>query len=404
MKGIVAGLDVGTHKVCALVGEIGDDRLNLIGCGVAPCTGLRKGVVVNIEATVEAIRTALEEAQKSSGTRTGTIVAGVAGPHIRGLNSHGIVAVRGGEVNHRDVERVIDAARAVAIPLDRQVLHVLPQQFAVDDQEGVRNPIGMAGVRLEAQIHIITAAQSYEQNLTKCCERAGVSPSELVFEPLAGAEAALFPEERELGVALLDIGGGTTDIVVFHGGAVMHTAVLPIGGSHVTNDIAAGLRTPVADAERLKISYGVATNMVVGRDDMVQVPGVGGREPRLISRRLLGEIIGPRMEEIFALVQRELERSGVAENLASGIVLVGGTALLEGTQELAERSFNLPVRRGLPIHLNGMPEDLMKPMYTTAAGLLLHAAAESLPGLNLARFGRWGRWRLRVSDWMREFF
>lgn len=405
MRSVVAGLDVGTSKVCALVAETADQSPTLLGFGVAPCTGLRKGVVVNIEATVEAIRAALDEAQKSSGVRVGAVVVGVAGPHIRGLNSHGIVAVRGGEVNQRDVERVIDAAQAVAIPLDRQVLHVLPQQFAVDDQEGVRNPIGMAGVRLEARIHIVTAAQSYGQNLNKCCERAGATPSEIVFEPLAAADAALFPEERELGVALIDIGGGTTDIIVFHGGAVMHTAVLPIGGSHLTGDVAAGLRTPVLEAERLKISFGVATNMVVGRDDMVQVPGVGGRAPRMIQRRLLGEIMGPRMEEIFAMVQRELGRSEVADNLASGIVLVGGSALLEGTQELAERIFNLPVRRGLPINLKGMPEELMKPMYTTAAGLILRATAVNGNGLGAMRNGRLlGRWRNRVSDWMREFF
>ncbi len=405
MKSIVAGLDVGTSKVCALIAETSGEAPALLGFGIAPCAGLRKGVVVNIEATVEAIRAALNEAQKSAGVRVGTVVVGVAGPHIRGLNSHGIVAVRGGEVNQRDVERVIDAAQAVAIPLDRQVLHVLPQQFAVDDQEGVRNPIGMAGVRLEACIHIVTAAQSYGQNLNKCCERAGATPTEIVFEPLAAAAATLFPEERELGVALVDIGAGTTDIIVFHGGAVMHTAVLPIGGGHLTGDVAAGLRTPLQEAERLKISYGVATNMVVGRDDMVQVPGVGGRAPRMIQRRLLGEIMGPRMEEIFAMVQREIGRSEVADNLASGIVLVGGSALLEGTQELAERIFNLPVRRGLPVNLNGMPEELIKPMYTTAAGLVLHAAAANGNGPGTMRNGRLlGRWRNRVSDWVREFF
>ena len=302
------------------------------------------------------------------------------------------------------VDRVIDAARAVAIPLDRQVLHILPQQFAVDDQEGVRDPVGMAGVRLEARIHMVTAAQSYGQNLGKCCERAGITPAEMMFEPLCSADAALFPEERELGVALIDIGGGTTDIIVFHNGAVMHTAVLPIGGNHLTGDVAAGLRTPMSEAERLKIHYGIATNLVVGRDEMVQVPGVGGREPRLISRRLLGEIIEPRMEEIFAMSQRELLRSGVADSLASGVVLVGGTSLLEGTQELAERIFNLPVRRGLPINLKDMPEELMKPMYTTAAGLLMHAAAGRTSSNGLARFGRWGRLRSRVTDWVRDFF
>ena len=264
MRNLLTGLDVGTSKVCAIVGEsLPDGQLATLGFGVAPCTGLRKGVVVNIEATVDAIKAAVEEAEKTSGVRVGSAVVGVAGPHIKGLNSHGIVAVRGGEVSSRDVDRVIDAARAVAIPLDRQVLHILPQQFAVDEQEGVRQPYGMAGVRLEARIHIVTAAQSYGQNLTKCCERAGVTPSDMVFQPLASADAALFPEERELGVALIDIGGGTTDIIVFHGGAVMHTAVLPIGGNHLTSDIAAGLRTPISDAERLKVKYGVATNQIV---------------------------------------------------------------------------------------------------------------------------------------------
>jgi cell division protein FtsA len=405
MRHIVTALDVGTSKVCALVGEVAESgELALLGHGIVPCAGLRKGVVVNIEATVDAIRAAIHEAEKTSGARLGHAVVGVAGAHIRGLNSHGIVAVRGGEVNARDVERVIDAARAVAIPLDRQVLHVLPQQFAVDDQEGVREPVGMAGVRLEARIHIVTAAQSYAQNLIKCCERAGVTVTEFVLEPLASAEASLFPEERELGVALVDIGGGTTDIIVYFGSAVMHTAVLPLGGNHLTGDVAAGLRTPMTDAERLKTQYGAATNLVVRRDEMVQVPGVGGREPRLIARSLLGEIIEPRMEEIFVMVQRELIRSGVADSLASGIVLVGGSSLLEGTQELAERVFNLPVRRGLPVNLPGMPEELMKPMYATAAGLLLYARAGRAHVGSNGRYGRWGKLRVRVSEWVREFF
>src|SRR6266446_6997882 len=405
MRNVLTGVDVGTSKVCVLIAETGPQgQPAVLGHAVVPCSGLRKGVVVNIEATVEAIRAAVSEAEKSAGARLGAVVVGIAGAHIRGLNSHGIVAVRGGEVGPRDVERVIDAARAVAIPLDRQVLHILPQQFAVDEQEGVREPLGMAGVRLEARIHIVTAAQSYGLNLTKCCERAGVTPSEMVFQPLASADAALFPEERELGVALIDIGGGTTDIIVFHGGAVMHTAVLPIGGNHLTSDIAAGLRTPISDAERLKLSYGVATNSVVGRDQTVQVPGVGGREPRVIARRLLGEIIEPRMEEIFAMVQRELMRSGVADGLASGIVLVGGTSLLEGTQELAERIFGVPVRRGLPINLKGLPEELMKPMFTTAAGLLLYQSAAGGIGNGVGKAGRLERLRSRLSDWVRDFF
>jgi len=404
MRNLLTGLDVGTSKVCALVADASPEgEFALLGHGVAPCTGLRKGVVVNIEATVEAIRAALDEAEKTSGSRIGSVVAGVAGPHIRGLNSHGIVAVRGGEVGTRDVERVIDAARAVAIPLDRQVLHILPQQFAVDDQEGVRQPVGMAGVRLEARIHIVTAAQSYGQNLSKCCERAGVTPTELLFEPLASADAALFPEERELGVALIDVGGGTTDIIVFHSGAVMHTAVLPLGGNHLTSDIAAGIRTPVTEAEKLKVAYGAATSQVVRRDQIVQVAGVGGRDPRAIARKLLADIIEPRMEEIFAMALREIMRSGVADNLASGVVLVGGTSLLEGTQELAERIFGVPVRRGLPVNLKGMPEELMKPMYTTAAGLILHQGDRGADH-NGARHGKFGRLRSRFSDWVRDFF
>jgi cell division protein FtsA len=404
MRNLLTGLDVGTSKVCALVADASPEgEIALLGHGVAPCTGLRKGVVVNIEATVEAIRAALDEAEKTSGARVGSVVAGVAGPHIRGLNSHGIVAVRGGEVGPRDVERVIDAARAVAIPLDRQVLHILPQQFAVDDQEGVRQPVGMAGVRLEARIHIVTAAQSYGQNLSKCCERAGVTPTELLFEPLASANATLFPEERELGVALIDVGGGTTDIIVFHSGAVMHTAVLPLGGNHLTSDIAAGIRTPATEAEKLKVAWGAATGQVVRRDQMVQVAGVGGRDPKAIARKLLADIIEPRMEEIFAMAQREIMRSGVADNLASGVVLVGGTSLLEGTQELAERIFGVPVRRGLPVNLKGMPEELMKPMYTTAAGLILHQGDRSA-NHNGVRPGKFGRLRSRFSDWVRDFF
>ncbi|MGH7948729.1 MAG: cell division protein FtsA, partial [Candidatus Binataceae bacterium] len=315
MKNVLTGLDVGTSKVCALVADASSDgELALLGYGIAPCTGLRKGVVVNIEATVEAIRASLKEAERTSGARIGSVAVGVAGPHIRGLNSHGIVAVRGGEVGGRDVDRVIDAARAVAIPLDRQVLHILPQQFAVDDQEGVRDPVGIAGVRLEARIHIVTAAQSYGQNLTKCCERAGTTPAEMIFEPIASAEATLYAEERELGVALIDIGGGTTDIVVFHQGAVMHTAVLPLGGNHLTSDVAAGLRTPVSEAERLKVSHGAATTLIVKRDEAIEVPGVGGREPRSIPRRVLGEILEPRMEEILTMAQREVVRSGVADS------------------------------------------------------------------------------------------
>jgi cell division protein FtsA len=405
MKNLRVGLDVGTSKVCALVAEVSlDGGPAPVGYGIAPCTGLRKGVVVNIEATVEAIRAAVAEAEKTAGVKIGAAVVGIAGAHIDGFNSHGIVAVRGGEVGARDVDRVIEAARAIAIPLDRQIIHILPQRFTVDDQADVRDPIGMAGVRIEAHIHVVTSAQTYAQNLMKCCERAGVAVQQLLLEPLAAAMATLFPDERELGVALVDIGGGATGVVVMAGGAVMHTAVVPLGGNHLTGDLAAGLRTPMAEAERLKIAYGVATNLVVKSDEIVRVPGIGGREPRPIARRLLGEILEPRMEEIFVLVQRQLIRSGVADKLASGLVLAGGSSLLEGAQELAERVFNAPVRRGLPVNLKGLPEELMKPMYATAAGLILYADAQKAAANGAGHRRRWEKIRSRVSEWVRDFF
>ena len=405
MTSVLTGVDVGTSKVCVLIAEIEPEGgIAVLGYGVAPCSGLRRGVVANIEATVEALRAAISEAEKSAGVGVGAAAVSISGAHIHGLNSHGIVAVRGGEVGPRDIQRVIEAARAVAIPLDREVLHILPQQFAVDDQERVRDPIGMAGVRLEARIHIVTATQSYSQNLKKCCERADISVLDVVFAPLASAEAVLFPEERELGVALVDIGGGTTDIVVFHNGAVMHTAVLPVGGGHLTSDIADGLRAPMSEAERLKVSHGLATNLTIRRNEMVQMPGVGGRGPREVPRQHLSEIIEPRMEEIFAMAQRELLRSGVGDSLGAGVVLVGGTSLLEGAQELAERIFNLPVRRGLPINASHMPEELMKPMYTAAAGLLLNAAGWHGNANGVAGYGRWGWLRSCVTEWIRDFF
>ncbi len=405
MTSVLTGVDVGTSKVCVLIAEIEPEGgIAVLGYGVAPCSGLRRGVVANIEATVEALRAAISEAQKSAGVGVGAAAVSISGAHIHGLNSHGIVAVRGGEVGPRDIQRVIEAARAVAIPLDREVLHILPQQFAVDDQERVRDPIGMAGVRLEARIHIVTATQSYSQNLKKCCERADISVLDVVFAPLASAQAVLFPEERELGVALVDIGGGTTDIVVFHNGAVMHTAVLPVGGGHLTSDIADGLRAPMSEAERLKVNHGLATNLTIRRNEMVQMPGVGGRGPREVPRQHLSEIIEPRMEEIFAMAQRELLRSGVGDSLGAGVVLVGGTSLLEGAQELAERIFNLPVRRGLPINASHMPEELMKPMYTAAAGLLLNAAGWHGNANGVAGYGRWGWLRSCVTEWIRDFF
>src|SRR5437879_3463090 len=325
---LVIGLDVGTYKIGVIVAEVVEGGVEVVGIGTAASRGLRKGVVVNIEKTVEAIRRAVEEAELMAACEIRSVIAGSAGSHIKGFNSHGVVAVRSREVASGDVERVVDAARAVALPTDQEVLHVLPQEFIVDDQDGIKQPVGMAGVRLEAKVHIITASVTSTQNIIKCCERSGLQVADLVLEPLAAAEAVVTPEERELGVALVDIGGGTTDIVVFHNGAVKHTAVLPIGGNHLTNDIATGLRTPFADAEKIKQRFGCALSNMVARTETIEVPSVGGRSPRILSRHILAEIIEPRVEEIFALVAREVARSGYEDILASGVVVTGGSTVL----------------------------------------------------------------------------
>ncbi|HVO26713.1 MAG TPA: cell division protein FtsA [Candidatus Margulisiibacteriota bacterium] len=405
---LLVGLDVGTSKVAAVVGELSDGSLSVIGVGSAPADGLRKGVVVNIDATVQAIERALKEAEVTAGCEIHTVFAGVGGGHIRGFNSHGVVGVRNREVSEADVERVLEAARAVALPADRDVLHVLPQDFVLDGQDGIRAAVGMSGVRLEARVHIITTAISSAQNVVKCCERTGLHVADLVLEPLAAAEAVLTPEEKELGVALVDLGAGTTDVLVFHQSALKHTAVMSIGGNHVTSDIAAGLRTPFRDAELLKQRSGCALARLVDRQQSVEVPSVGGRTPRLLARHLLTEIIEARAEEILTLARHQIIKCGFDEGLGSGVVLTGGTALLEGMVPLAEQVFETPVRLGTPLNvsgINGTAEAAMSASFAAAVGLLHYGARprDLMPTSNEdARI--LGKVRQRLKGWVEAFF
>jgi len=348
---LVVGLDAGTYKTTAVVAETGPQGAQIVGIGAAPSEGIRKGTIVNIEAAVRAMRKAVEEARLMAGCELHAVFAGVAGAQIQSFNSHGMAVVKNREVSSADVASVVDAARAVALPVDRQILHVLPQEFAIDGQNGVKDPVGMWGVRLEAEVHIVTASVTGIQNMVRCCERAGLHVRDLFLPALAAAEAVLGPEEKELGVALIDMGGGTTDVVVFHDGVVRHTAVLAVGGHHFTNDIAVGLRTPLGEAEKIKQRHGCALSELLSGEEEVEVPGVGGRTPRVISRQELGAIIQPRAEEVFTLVRRELSEACPPEALGSGAVLTGGGAIMDGMPQLAERVLRMPVRRGAPIHV-----------------------------------------------------
>ena len=371
---IIVGLDVGTTKICAVVGEYSGKEINIIGIGTHPSIGLRKGVVVNIESTVESIQKAVEEAELMAGCEISSVYAGIAGGHITGFNSRGIVAIKGPEITAQDVERVIDAARAVAIPMDREVIHVLPQEYMVDGQPGIQNPIGMSGVRLEAKIHIVTGAVASAHNIVKCANRSGLDVCDIVLECLASGEAVLTDEEKQLGTALLDLGGGTTDLAVFSGKNIKHTFVLALGGDNLTNDIAIGLRCPQPEAEKIKKKYGHAVARYIQPDETIEVPGVSGREPRKLPRQILGEILEPRMEEIFALVNREIYRAAMENFIPSGIVLTGGTALLDGATEVAESVFSLPARIGTPQGIKGLVEVVNNPMYATGVGLVLYGA------------------------------
>jgi cell division protein FtsA len=382
-RDLVVGLDVGTTKICAVITEPGPlGVLSVIGVGTAPSRGLRRGVVVNIESTVEAIKTAVGEAEQMAGVEVTGVFAGIAGGHIRGVNSRGVVPINGRdhEVSDDDVERVVEAARAINLPQDREIIHVLPQNFIVDDGEGVREPIGMSGVRLEAEVHIVTGAVTSVQNVIRSVNRAGLSVQDIVLEPLASAEAVLHDDERELGVLAIDIGGGTTDVALIRNGAVWHTAVLPLGGDHISNDIAIGLRTPTADAEDIKKRYGCALTALVPAEETVDVPSVGGRKPRQFSRQLLSEIIQPRVEEIFTLVARDLSRAGFQDAATAGVVVTGGTSIMEGVPELAEGIFDQPVRRGVPIGIGGMADVIQSPIYATGAGLAIYGSRSRAPG------------------------
>ena len=399
---LVAALDLGTSKTSVLVGEVGDRGVEIVGIGTAPARGLRKGVVVHVESTVASIRKAVAEAETMAGCEIRQVIVTVAGAHVRGVTSHGVVAVRNGEVSTGDLDRVLDAARAVALPADRDVLHVLPQEFIIDDQEGIKEPIGIAGVRLEAKVHIITAKRAAIENVLKCCRQAGLAVEDVVLEPLAAADAVLTPEEKDLGVALVDVGCGTTDVLIFHGGAVKHTAVLPLGGAHLTNDIAAGLRTPTAEAEKIKQRYGCARAARVPRHVEIEVPSVADREPRTLSRHILCEIIEPRVEEIFTLVSREIIRSGYEGALASGAVLTGGTALLDGVTDVAETALRVPVRIGIPQHVVALADLVASPMHAAGVGLLIGATGGARSATRVD--GLLGRVRHRMTEWLREFF
>ena len=371
-KNLIVGLDIGTSKVVAIVGEVTPEgTIEVVGIGSHPSRGLKKGVVVNIESTVQSIQRAIEEAELMAGCEIHSVYAGIAGSHIRSLNSHGIVAIRDNEVTANDVERVIDAARAVAIPADQKILHILPQEFIIDGQEGIREPIGMSGVRLEARVHMVTGAVSAAQNIIKCVRRCGLEVDDVILQQLASSYAVLAEDEKELGVCLCDIGGGTTDIAVFVHGAIHHSAVIPIAGDQVTNDIAVALRTPTQHAEDLKIKYACALTQLADPDETIEVPSVGDRPPRRLVRQTLAEVVEPRYEELFSLVAAELKRSGFDGMIAAGMVLTGGGARMEGAIELAEEVFNMPVRLGSPQYVSGLVDVVRNPIYATGVGLLL---------------------------------
>ncbi|MEP5982340.1 MAG: cell division protein FtsA [Marinobacter alexandrii] len=372
-ENMIVGLDIGTSKVVAIVGKRKmDGTIEVVGIGSHPSRGLKRGVVVNIETTVQAIQRAVEEAELMAGCRIHSVYAGIAGSHIKSLNSHGIVAIRDREVTQADIDRVIDAAQAAAIPADQKILHILPQEFVIDSQEGIKEPMGMSGVRLEAKVHLVTCAVNAAQNIEKCVKRCGLEVDDIILEQLASSHAILTEDEKELGVCVVDIGGGTTDIAVFTGGAIRHTAVIPIAGDQVTNDIAMALRTPTQNAEEIKIKYACALTQLAGADETIKVPSVGDRAPRDLSRQALAEVVEPRYEELFTLVQSELRRSGFEDMIPAGIVITGGSSTMEGVVELAEEIFHMPVRLACPQAVSGMTEVVNNPIYATGVGLLIH--------------------------------
>ncbi|MBD08358.1 MAG: cell division protein FtsA [Gammaproteobacteria bacterium] len=403
---LLIGLDIGTSKVVAIVGELSSENtLEVIGIGSHPSRGLKRGVVVNIESTVQSIQRAIEEAELMSGCEINTVYAGIAGSHVRSLNSHGIVAIRDKEVSSGDIDRVIDAARAVAIPADQKVLHVLPQEFLIDSQEGIREPIGMSGVRLEAKVHLVTGAVSAAQNIVKCVQRCGLDVEDVVLEQLASSFSVLTEDEKELGICLVDMGGGTTDLAVFRGGAIQHTAVIPIAGDQVTNDIAISLRTPTQHAEEIKIKYACALSQLANLDETIEVPSVGDRPPRRLARQTLAEVVEARYEELFSLVRDELRRSGFEELIAAGLVLTGGSAKMEGAVELAEEIFHVPVRLGVPQYVEGLVDVVRNPIHATGVGLLIYGkeAVQAEPERAADRAGMPGMFQ-KMGKWFQGNF
>lgn len=378
---LIVGLDIGTTKVCAVVGRLTESGLvDVVGIGTSESTGLRKGVVVNIEQTVQSIRKAIEAAELMAGCEIHSVYVGIAGGHIMGINSHGVIAVKGGEVSQKDVDRALEAARAVAIPADKEVIHILPQEYVVDNQRGIADPLGMAGIRLEVYVHIVAGAVSSAQNIVRSCHRSQLEVSDIALESLASAKAVLTDEEREIGVALVDLGGGTTDIAIFANDAIKHTAVLALGGQNLTNDISIGLRTPMAAAEKIKIKYGCALSDLLRGEEYIEVPSVGGRQPRRVSRQVLTAICEPRMEEILYLVDQILVRSRLKDMIGAGVVLTGGTSLIEGCQELGEQIFDLPTRIGYPRQVGGLRDVVNSPKFSTAVGLLRFGAEKEAAG------------------------
>ena len=403
---LIVGLDIGTTKVAAIVGALTENGLDVIGVGTHPSRGVKKGVVVNMDSTVAAIKRAIEEAEHMCGVAIETVFAGIAAGHIHGQNSSGMTTVKDKEVREADIARVILLAKSVALPPDRQIIHVLPQEYIIDDQDGIKDPLGMAGVRLEARVHLVTAAVTSAQNIIKCCNRCGLDVADIVLEPLASAYAVLEEDEKELGVALIDIGGGTTDLAIFHDGSIVHTAVLGVGGNQLSNDIAVGLRTPPSEAERIKHRFGCALRSLVTDGQTLEVPWVGGRPARVLERSVLAEIIEPRVEEIFALVKRELEKSGFAEILGAGVVITGGSTILEGMAELAQSVLELPVRRGEPRGVGGLSGVVASPIYATGVGLVQYGARNVGANHFRARDGGnvYAKVKSRMRSWLSEIF
>jgi cell division protein FtsA len=402
---LVVGLDIGTTKIAAVVGEVTEQGIDVIGVGTHPSTGLKKGVVVNIDATVQSIERAIEEAEHMAGVEITQVFAGIAGAHIRSINSQGVWAVKDREVREADVQAVLEQAKAINIPQDREIIHVLPQEYMIDHQDGVKEPIGMSGVRLEAKVHLVTASTTSAQNIIKCCHRAGLQVAEVVLEPLASAEAVLHEDEKELGVVLIDIGGGTTDVAVFADGSIVHSAVLAVGGHQLTADIAYGMRSPHSEAERIKHRFGCASMAMVAEDEIMEVPSVGGRPARQVRRQSLTAVIEPRVEEIFTLVRREIEKSGFEDKIGSGAVITGGSTLLDGMTELAEQVLDMPVRRGIPSGVGGLVDVVRTPAYATGVGLVLHGVRRLANGhvIRARDAERSGVWT-KMRSWFGEVF